>query len=105
MAKLQTLLEFPGSVFELRNFISKDESSLMLQLLKYEAGQKFEPHLDCGLWGGNATYQIDDINLDTGVVIKDIGTGICYTVANQGAIVGPLLTNYEEHSDCTACGG
>jgi hypothetical protein len=55
--------------------------------------------------GGNATYQVDDVNLNTGVVIKDIGTGICYTVANQGAIVGPLLTNYEEHSDCTACGG
>jgi hypothetical protein len=52
----------------------------------------------------NATYQVDNTNLSTGIVIKDNDSGICYKTDTQGALIGPLLTNYyETGGDCNSC--
>jgi len=54
--------------------------------------------------GGNATYQVDNLNLNAGITLKDNISGICYTTVNQGALVAPLLTNYiETGGDCATC--
>jgi hypothetical protein len=52
----------------------------------------------------NATFQIDNNNLEVGVVLKSNDSGICYITVNQGALVGPLLTNYyETGGTCLDC--
>lgn len=51
----------------------------------------------------NTTYQVDNNNLSVGMVIKSNDSGICYKIVNQGSLVGTLLTNYEEFSDCQSC--
>ena len=51
----------------------------------------------------NATFQVDNDNLTSGVCLYDNDSGHCYYLVNKGAIVAPLITNYYEESDCPTC--
>lgn len=55
--------------------------------------------------GSNATIQVDDINLTSGVIIKDDNTGICYTTVNLNPAIFTLMGQHSEHSDCASCIG
>lgn len=52
----------------------------------------------------NATYQVNDSNLSSGIVLKDNTSGLCYYTVNMGLITGLLLNSYyETGGDCSSC--
>jgi hypothetical protein len=53
--------------------------------------------------GSNASFQVDNNNLSSGIVLKDNDSGLCYYTVNQGPQVYALLTNYYEESSCASC--